>query len=189
MTTATLPGLYHQLLGASWNDLGEAVRRLHAEGQTVQAAGRFQVRHGDNRLTRLLVRLAGLPAAGEAVDVRLAIIPLRQGETWSRKFAGRPLVSFQSKGPDGLLAESMGPLELQFRLEILGEALVYHPEKAALRLGPLRIPLPRWLAPRISARENPSGPNRTHVAVEVSLPVLGLLIAYNGTMTPLEVLR
>jgi len=88
------PGLYPQLVAASWDDLDEAVRRWHGEGDIVQAAGSFQVRHGGNRLARLLVRLAGLPAAGEAVDVRLAVLRTRDGEEWRRSFAGRPLVSF-----------------------------------------------------------------------------------------------
>jgi hypothetical protein len=187
-TIRSLPvRLYPQLLGTSWDDLDEAVQRFHGEGETVRATGTFRVRHGDNRLARFLVHLAGLPAAGEAVEVRLVVVPRDNGEEWRRAFAGRPLVSFQWKRPDGLLAEHMGFLEMWFRLEVTGGVLIYHPQRAALRLGPLRIPLPRWCAPRVSAWEKPVGDGeRTQVSVEVSMPLLGLLLAYEGTLTGVE---
>jgi Domain of unknown function (DUF4166) len=179
--------LYRQLLGASWDELGEAVRRLHGEEETVRAAGVFRVWHGSNRLARMLVWLGGLPAAGESVDTQLTVAPRELGEEWKRTFAGRPMTSFQWGRPDGLLAERMGPLELCFRLEVCGGALVYHSAGAALRLGPLVFPLPRWCAPRISARETPlDGRDRTLVSVEARAPLLGLMIAYEGTVTRIE---
>jgi hypothetical protein len=96
-------------------------------------------------------------------------------------------VSFQRKQPDGLLAEDIGPLEVRFRLEVQGGALVYHPGGVSLRLGPLRIPLPRCCAPQITAWEKPTDArDRTQIAVEVNLPLLGLLLAYEGTVTRIE---
>ena len=136
--------LYPELLGASWDELDKAVQRLHGDGETVRAAGTFRVRHGRDRLARGLVRLAGLPAEAEAVEVRLVVSRRDDGEEWRRAFAGRPLVSFQSQRPGGFLAERVGLLEIGFRLEVTGGALVYHSHGAALRLGPLGIPLPRW---------------------------------------------
>ena len=135
-------GLYRQLLGASWDGLGEAVRRLHGE-EIVRAAGLFRVRHGSNRLARTLVELGGLPAVGESVETQLTVTSRDRGEVWNRTFAGRPMASFQWGRPDGLLAERTGPLEMRFRLEVCEGALVYHSAGAVLRLGPLRLPLPR----------------------------------------------
>src|SRR5262245_39147607 len=97
------PGLYPQLLGAAWHDLAEPLRRLHGGGVTVRAAGVFRVRHGRNGLARLLGRLTGLPAAGEAVATRLVVVPQTGGEQWRRSFTGRPLVSRQWARPDGRL--------------------------------------------------------------------------------------
>ena len=97
------------------------------------------------------------------------------------------MVSFQWGRADGLLGERVGLLELRFRLEVRDGALVYHPAGAALRLGPLTLPLPRWGAPRISASEAPlDGGDRTQVSVESRAPLLGLLIAYEGTVTRIE---
>jgi hypothetical protein len=176
-------GLYPHLLGASWSQLDKAVQRLHSAGAFVHAAGTFRVRHGDNRLARLLVRLAGLPAAMETVVVRLIITPRAGGEEWRRTFAGRPLVSWQGPGPSCLLAERIGLLELRFRLEVGGGALIYRTHAVVLRLGPLRVPLPRFLMPRVAAAEKSAGDgDRAHIAVEMTLPWVGLLIAYEGTL-------
>jgi hypothetical protein len=178
------PGLYARTLGDSWSSLAESVRRLHAPGETVRAVGVFRVSHGSSGPARLLARLAGLPRLGEAVDVRLVVTPRADGEEWRRSFAGRSLVSRQYAGPDGLLAERMGLAELRFRLEVTDGALAYRSVNAALCLGPWRVSLSRRLCPVVSARETPAGQgDQVHVNIEVSLPLLGRLIAYEGTLT------
>ena len=109
------------------------------------------------------------------------------GEEWRRTFAGRPLVSMQSGRPDGLLGERMGPLETRFRLTVVDGALLYQAAGAALCLGRLRVPLPRWFSPRTTASERPADePDRIDVSVEVRLPLLGRLIAYEGRLTCVE---
>jgi hypothetical protein len=182
-----VPGLYPELLGAAWADLDEGVRRLHGEGAGVRAAGVFRVRRGSGRLARLLARLVRLPAAAETVDLQLVVVQQAHGEEWRRTFGTHPLTSFQSRRHDGLLVERMGPVELRFALRAEGGALLYRSTGASMRLGPLRIPLPRRLAPRVEAWERPAGePGRAHVAVEVHLPLAGLLVAYEGSVTRVE---
>jgi Domain of unknown function (DUF4166) len=181
------PGLYPQLLGSRWNELDESVQCLHGQGNLVRATGTFRVCHGNNRLLRLLARLARLPAAGESVDLQLVVTPVNQGEEWRRTFAGSLMVSTQWQQSHGLLAERMGPLQMRFQLNVVGGALYYETQSVALCLGPLRVPLPSWLAPRVTAWERPGGDReRIQVAVEASLPGLGLLIAYEGTVTRAE---
>jgi hypothetical protein len=180
-------GLYAQVLGSSWNELDESVRRFHGVESILHATGTFRVRHGSNRLLRFLARLARLPAAGEAVDLRLIVTPRNQGEEWHRTFAGRSLVTMQGKLADGLLAERRGPLEMQFRLEVVHGSLSYQTQRVALCLGRLRLPLPGWLAPCVTAWEKPLGERQgIYVTVEARLPGLGLLIAYEGTVNRVE---
>ena len=176
--------LYQKLLGASWPDLDVALRRLHDSGDTVRAVGVFRVRDGSNRLARALARLARLPAAGEAVDVRLQVTAREGGEEWRRTFAGRPLVSAQSNRGAELLVERMGIVEMRFRLEVVGGALNYQTVSVALCLGSLRVPLPYRLSPRVTAWERAvDDTNQIHVSVEVTVPLLGRLIAYDGILT------
>jgi hypothetical protein len=138
-------------------------------------------------LSRTLARLARLPAAGEAVDVQLRVTKQKEGEEWRRTFAGNPLVSLQSHRGADLLVERMGIVEIRFRLEVAGGALNYQTVSAALRLGSLLVPLPRWLSPRVTAWERAVGDmNQINVSVEVNFSLLGRLIAYGGMLTQVE---
>jgi Domain of unknown function (DUF4166) len=134
-----------------------------------------------------MARLARLPAAGEAVDVRLQVTVQEEGEEWRRTFAGHPMVSMQYDRGAGLLVERMGIMEIRFRLEVVGGALNYRLAGAALRFGSLRVPLPYRLSPRVTAWERAAGDmNQIHVSVNVTLPLLGRLIAYDGLLTQIE---
>jgi hypothetical protein len=129
-----------------------------------------------------------MPAAGEAVYVRLQVTAQEECEEWRRTFAGLPLVSMQSarRGP-GLLVERLGIVDMRLRLKVVGGALSYQTVSAALRLGSLRIPLPYRLSPYVTAWEKAVGDtNQIHVTVDVTLPLLGRLIAYDGILTQIE---
>jgi hypothetical protein len=179
--------LFRQILGDNWDRLDERIQRFHDVTSTLQAAGGFRIRHGKIWPTRLLRWLLSLPAAGDAVDVRLMVTRQGDREHWARQFAGQPFDSFLWRRPNGLLAEKMGPWEFRFRLANDGGALVYHPVGARFCLGPIRIPVPRWCAPRVVASERSSCENGgVDCSVEVHLPSLGLLIAYDGTIHQVE---
>jgi hypothetical protein len=135
------------------------------------------------RLARILARMLGLPAAGRQVDVRLQVRATGEGERWERAFGSRLLVTTQYPAPPGLLGERFGAVELRFRLEARGGALVYRSTAAALRLAAARVPLPRWLAPRVRARERSAGDGVT-VRVGVTTPFAGPLLAYAGRLAP-----
>jgi hypothetical protein len=174
-------GLYPHVLQESWSRLPEAVRRLHSEGAVVRAVGTFRVRRGASRFARLLAWLARLPAAAEAVDVVLVITPLADGEEWRRLIGLRLLASRQYKLGDGVLGERVGPLEIRLRVEVSNGMLLYRTESTSLRLGPLCLPLPRWLAPTAQAREEVDIDRiGVHVSVEMNLPWFGRVIAYEG---------
>ncbi len=175
-------GLYERLVGAAWGRLPDPVRRLHPAGSSVRGAGRFDVRHGGRSAARLLARLMRLPAEGRAVPVVLTVEPEGAGgERWRRDFDGKPFVTHQRERTPGLLADRAGAVEMYFRMEADGAALVYRQAGVALRLGPLRVPLPRALAPHIEAREwAEAGEERVRVRVSVSAPLVGPLITYEG---------
>jgi hypothetical protein len=173
--------LYPRLLGNAWTELDAAVRHWHDATCQVQGAGLFTVRHGPGGLARFLAWLLRLPPAGEALTTRLVIRRQAWGETWSRTFAGKALRTVQYQRGAALLAERLGGLEFRFRLSVIEHALEFWHTDTAGVLGSLRVPLPRWLSPRLTAREW-AGPEAgsLRVAVRISVPFVGLLIAYEG---------
>lgn len=176
-------GVYRQVLGPAWGALDESVRRFHGDGTLVHASGSFRIRHGCSWLSRVLARLQNMPRAGEAVPMQLTLTPLPGGEEWHRSFAGQRMMSTQHAAADGLLAERIGHSVLHFQLEVRDGALHLRTVRSALHLGRLRVPLPLWLSPRVTASETPTPDGRIAVSVQVDLPILGLFIAYEGTVT------
>jgi hypothetical protein len=175
--------LYPRLVGDAWAGLDASVRHWHDATSQVQGTGVFTVRHGQVGLARFLALVLRLPTAGEALATRLVIVRHTWGETWSRTFAGKALMTVQYQRGAALLAERLGGLEFRFRLCVIEDALEFRHTDTAGVLGPLRVPLPRWLSPRITAREWAGlEAGSLQVAVRISLPFLGLLLAYEGCL-------
>ena len=185
---AASPTLYPRLLGSQWPTLGAAVRSLHLlpGGGTLRASGCFRVRWGRSPAAAALARLLRLPRPADRVPTSLSVASGGDGELWRRVFGDRELSTLQQDGGDGLLVERLGWLELRFRLVVSGPALRYEPAGAALRFGPWAVALPRPLAPTVHAGEAPGDGEKTCVSVEVTLPVVGLLLSYDGWMRPEE---
>jgi hypothetical protein len=175
--------LYPRLVGDAWAALDVSVQQWHDATPKVQGTGLFTVRHGQGCLARFLVWLLRLPTSGEALATRLVILRHASGETWSRTFAGRALMTGQYQRGADLLAERLGCLEFWFHLRVVEHALDFWHTGTACVLGPLRVPLPRWVSPRVVAREwTGLGDGSLQVAVRVSLPFIGLLMAYEGCL-------
>ena len=178
---ASLPvPLYLRLLGAAWADLDEALRQAHLDGEKLRLSGTFRIRYGKGRVARLAAIILRLPAAGEAVVTRLTVLRTASGEKWTRRFAGSALITTQSVAADGTMRERFGLIEISCRLEAGGGAIHYHQVGAAICLGGLRLPLPRWLWPVVDGTEEAHGPDATHVSVRVTVPLIGHLISYDG---------
>ena len=176
-------GLYPRLLGDAWNEMAAPVQMLHSDQDSRARVGLFRVRRGERRLARFLASLGKAPAAGQAVFTRLVVVPNSDGQIWQRSFAGTPLVTFQRESPAGVLAERFGHLELRFKLCVSEHALCFQQVGASLCLGRLAVPLPRWLAPQVAARAwAEANSAAVQVAVRISLPLAGLLVAYEGSM-------
>jgi hypothetical protein len=96
----------------------------------------------------------------------------------------------QTEGPERSLVESWGPLEFQFRLEPREGALYYHQQACGLRMGRIRISLPAWASPQVSAREGPTtSANQCIVSVVVVAPLAGSILDYEAEVEILVTLR
>jgi hypothetical protein len=172
--------LYPSLLGARWAVLEPHVRRLHESG--TGARGTFRVRRGAKLGARLLATAHGMPPAAETVEVSLRVERTARGERWTRSFGGRSMVTTQWRRGD-LLVEAMGPVQCWFRLDATGGALVFEQVKATLGGRRCAVRLPRWIAPRVTAREE-QRVGAVHVSVRIGAPVVGLIVSYEGDLTP-----
>src|SRR5882762_11669211 len=139
--------LYQRIIGPAWSSLSDSVRELHLTGGQIEVHGQglFTISHGPNVMAQLLAWLMRMPAAGENVPTELVVTSLNEGERWQRSFAEQTLISDQREQVGNLMLERFGVIELEFNLAVCDQVLHYRQVRAALRVGALRVPLPRWL--------------------------------------------
>jgi uncharacterized protein DUF4166 len=173
-------GLYPDLLGPAWAALPRVVQKLHLEGR---AQGALTIEGGGPALARWLARLLGFPPSGENVPTFLTVERHGRGQLWSRRFGGYTMTSRQRRLAGSLMAERLGSFECRFRLRPTPRGIDYEPVGAALVAGPLRLPLPRFLAPRVTATTWADN-ERMGLDVSVSAPLVGQVLRYHGFVTP-----
>jgi hypothetical protein len=175
---------YHAILGDAFDTLHPNVRRAHEA--PLRAEGTFEVVHGTHRVTRILVALMKLPAAGSRVPVALSVVfgPARTHAgpktlRWERRI-GRTSLSTLQHAHRGFLVEENGPGRIVFSLRAANGCLLY--EYAAMRILFLHVPL--VLSPRVQARVSPD-PEGWHVDVRVEWQG-HLICVYGGRMRPTQ---
>lgn len=175
--------LYPRVFGEVWATLPEPVRRCLDADPSLVAVGRFTVTRATSWPARFALVFAGMPPSGEDVALRLEIQTTPDHQLWRRAFADFTMETTQWLLPDGRLVERKGPVELLFRIAFEEGAVVYHPAGARARVGPFRLRLPSWLAPRVDCRAwTEPDDERMHVRVVVSAPIVGRLITYGGPL-------
>lgn len=173
--------LFERLLGSRWNEFSKPVRALDDPDAQVQRRGAFTICRGAHRLARLIVRLMRLPREGTDVPTELTIEPRGRGERWHRRFGDDNLVTWlRPARPDGCLAERFGIIECLVGLDVAAGGVSYRTIHAAMVIGPWRLRLPQWLAPRVDGSETPGPGDPVHVKVQLSLPPVGVLMSYTG---------
>jgi NAD(P)-dependent dehydrogenase (short-subunit alcohol dehydrogenase family) len=169
------PPLYARILGSAFDALPPAVRGLHDLCGDAGAAGEGTVMRGRGPLARLVATLMRFPPAG-TWPLRLAFTDRNGVEAWTRDFGGHAFSSALCAARDGLIVERFGSLRFAFALPAGPEGL----EMRLRRWSVFRLPLPRFLAPRISAREWQDDQGRFRFDVAVALPLIGDVIGYWG---------
>ena len=176
--------LYSEVLGKDWLALSESVRCAHSVGGEIK--GVFRITYGTGWAAKKLARMSVLPQAADAADTQLKIFPEDAGERWERQFNGEAFTTKQWRGRDGFLVERFGEWELHFKLRVKEGNLFYDQSCAKLCVGALYFPMPRGCAPRVFAKEIQDGAARVLVTVMVTLPLVGLLISYEGYLNVKE---
>lgn len=175
--------LFPALLGDdTWHALPAAVRAMHGAAPILHANGLADVAGAGHFPARCLRRLLGLPAPGLQQALALTIERHGTRETWIRRFTGRRMQSVLDRRPDSpLLYERLGRATLGFALRHDGDAIDWQLRSVHV----LGLPLPRALHGRVLSRSGMRD-GRYHFSVDVRLPLLGQLIAYEGWLEPLS---
>ena len=181
MSAAPAATLFQQALGAGFYTLPQAVRRLHAVRGTARWAGIASVERGRNPLARLCARIAGLPQAMRDAPTTVEFSADAMRETWRRDFAG---VRMQTRLVlrRGLLRERLGPLQFRHRLHAGSDALWW--QVTGVRVfGLLPLPVAWFDGVRCREREHEG---RYEFLVEARMPLVGLVIRYEGWLLPVD---
>ena len=166
--------VYRRLLGPAFDALPSRVRELHDLDGIAVWIGEADVRRGSSLIARFLALLFGLPPEGPAQSLTVTFTASDDAETWERTFSGRRFVSRQSVR-DGLVDEVVGPVTLTMRPIATTGALSL--DMIAARF--LGLPLPSVLVPQIATREFEAD-DHYRFQVSATLPLFGLLVAYEG---------
>jgi Domain of unknown function (DUF4166) len=155
--------------------------RFHLGEASVRGRGTFEVTRGSTRRARLACVLLRAPRRGSAVPVRVEVLRHADGEVWTRVIGGRRYISRQVRSGTRVL-ERIGPLELDFAVTVDGNGLRYEQTRTALRLGRLRLPVPRWLCPSVRARVEARDDSSFFVRVDTCAFGPEPLFSYYGTV-------
>jgi len=112
----------------------------------------------------------------------VTMAPEGDGERWTRDFAGRTFSSFQGPGTGRdacLLVERFGIVAVSLAL-VVGEGRLYLVPR---RWSVLGVPMPAFLLPDGAAFEAQEA-QRFRFDVEIAAPLVGLIVAYRGTLEP-----
>jgi len=155
---------------------------LHGTFAARRWKGTADVRRGRGAIARLVGALIGFPAAGEAVPVRVTLTPEGGGERWARDFAGTAFSSVLRPGTgrnEYLLLERFGMIEIALALVVDDGRLYLVPRKWSC----LGIRLPVALLP-VGTSFECEREGRFAFDVEIRAPLIGLIVAYRGTLEP-----
>ncbi|WP_298847230.1 DUF4166 domain-containing protein [uncultured Ruegeria sp.] len=165
-------------------DLPPSIRALHStEGHYV---GRCDIERGTGVLVALVTRLAGFPFGGTDVAVSVQIRAEDQVWHWERDFAGhktRSLLVYDEKRK--CVRETFGAISIWLQPNWQNSALYIK----ILRLTIFGIPVPFFARPRSKTIEWQDAQGRFRFDVSAEAPGLGLLIRYQGWLTPDHAMR
>ncbi|MGI9463363.1 MAG: DUF4166 domain-containing protein, partial [Aestuariivirgaceae bacterium] len=174
--------VYRRVLESHYNDLAEPLQQLHDVSGSHAYRGSSRVDRGSNPLAQLLASIMGFPGAGQDVPVEVELSVKNRVETWVRRFNGKVFASTQEFGVgryEGLVVERFGPMA--FGLALVEEDTQLH--LLMRRWDIFGIAMPVMLAPRIVAFEH-AARDRFNFSVNLSLPLIGLIVAYRGWLVP-----
>lgn len=176
--------LYERVMGrATWERLPPVIRDAHDVVGRRVFAGEARITSGSNPLAWIVARFMRFPPAIERTPVRVTMQRNPDGsETWTRRFGRyrfRSTLSRLDSDPPGRIHERFGPMTFQLGLPA-DESGLRMPLERGHWFG---IPLPGFLTPRSDTREFVDAQGRFCFDVDISLPLLGRVVRYEGWLS------
>lgn len=190
---------FRALLGAKlWEELPADVRRRFSKRLSGSAAASYVGRITELRMNRAgrvlsqVLRLIGAPLPiCLDTDVASVVTVTEDGESggqvWTRLYAKRggfPQVIHSAKrfaGPTGLEEYVGFGIAMALRLHVEDGVLLFRSAGYSLRLGPWRLPIPRWLAPgELTVTHRETGPEAFTFTLELRHALFGELLYQSG---------
>jgi hypothetical protein len=166
--------LFAGLLGEGFASLHPHVRAVHS-GQSRRWTGSASVQRGSHPLARVAAAIAGLPETQHQKPVAVTIEACDGREVWTRRFGDAAPMRSTLFDNGGSLVERMGPVALQFQVNVREGGMSWYLRRIAF----LGLPLPRRLF-NVQARVDAGAGYRFFVAV--GLAGVGEMIRYEGEL-------
>jgi hypothetical protein len=168
--------LYEIVLGTHYAQLAPAVQAFHRLAGHVTLHGEVETEPPASRSARWLAWCIRTPRTPTRGPIRFALHATPTEETWTRHFPRHTMRSTLSLHR-GRIMEKLGATRLFFVLEAEAGTLRMHLQGVHF----LGIPCPAWLRPAVVAEETGHG-DRLHFNVRASVPLLGVVAAYRGSL-------
>jgi predicted DCC family thiol-disulfide oxidoreductase YuxK len=172
--------LLRNILGARFDDMPEAVRRMHGMETTQDAVGTSRVMGGINPLSRLVRVVAGLPAPARRAPAHIRFINGPDREEWDRQFGGSRFCTVMTQEGQHL-AEQLVALPLTFVYEVRAGHRGFSLHVVKVRF--LGLPLPRPLRPAVAARAS-EWRGRYRFSILAGFWFCGRVVGYYGWLDP-----
>lgn len=175
--------IQRRLLGDSFDRLPAALRYQFGGAGPVIASGRCSVIHGGSGLARLLCAILRLPRKGSEQPLTLTAETKGRVTLVGREIGDRRLLFHATTGRgkrSNRLVQRRG-LWSFVSIALSAEGGIAYRHKSTRFLG---LPLPGFLAPRLSAHEWPDGENAVAFDATITLPGGRRLIRLHGWFMP-----
>ena len=173
---------FRHVLGSAFDALPSKVQELHSVTGVSRWNGVADVKRGKGVIAQLICAAFGFPKVATNVPVEVSFQPEDNGERWIRNFGGKIFSSLQQRGKNKneyLLVESFGIFDVGVALVVEAERLYFVPRRWTC----FGIPMPKALLPTGRSYETEKE-GQFCFNIEISAPLIGLIVAYKGSLTP-----
>jgi hypothetical protein len=176
--------IYQTKLGTKFNQLPTILQNFHSLDGPKHWRGQASISGGQGIIARSVRWLFGFPAPTDEVQVDVKVVNgAKSGvsfERWQRVFGNKSFHSVLSHEKNDGFIERFGILGFKIGLDVHDQGIIM--PVIGWKIGP--IPLPLCLAPKSETLEFQDNQGRFRFDVKVSLPIIGLLMHYQGWLEP-----